>query len=133
MKTMYFLIIAIFTFTLTYFLGDKVLVPFDKQGDLIAVNFVIMGIFSNITLISLFTYFHLSIDKLIKGEKVSIVLAVRRGLLLILLVDFLIYIKITNLWSILNVALAIGIATMTEIFLSMSSTDKLETNRKSML
>lgn len=125
MKTTYFLIIAIITFALTYFLGDKVLVPFNEQGNLIVVNFTIMGIFSNIALISLFAYLHSFIDKLARGEKMNISLAVRRGLLLALLIDFLIYIRITNLWSILNVALAVGIAIMVEMFLSMSSTEKL--------
>ena len=133
MKTTYFLIISLTTFTLTYFLGDKVLIPFDEHGDLVAVNFAIMGIFSNIALISLFAYFHSSIDKLIRNEKMSISLAVRRGLLLALHIDFLIYIRITGLWSILNVALSIGIAIMIEMFFSMSTTEKLAKGQKAVL
>jgi len=125
MKPIYFLIIAIISFTLTYFLGDKVLIPFNEYGDLIALNFAIMGIFSNMTLVSLFAFFHSSIDSLIKDEKANVSLAIRRGLLLALIIDFLVYLRITNLWSILNVALAIGIIIMVEMFLSMSSAEKL--------
>lgn len=124
MKTSYFLIISLISFTLTYFLGDKVLIPFDEHGDLVALNFAIMGIFSNVTVITFFTYIHTIIDRIFRKDKANIALAVRRGILLTLLLDFLIYLRITNLWSILNVALSIGIAIMSEMFFSVSPTEK---------
>lgn len=115
-KHSYFLLIGVIFGILTYYLGDKVIAPFDESGMLNTTNILIMGIFVDITVISIFTFLHISIDKLFRQNNLKETTAIRRAILITLLVDFLAFLRIFRLWSIVNLFLALGIIIFIEMF-----------------
>ncbi len=114
-KHSYFLLIGIIFGALTFYLGDKVLLPYDQSGMLNTTSLLIMGIFIDVSILSIFTFLHISIDKLFRGDNYKESTAIRRAILITLLADFLAFLRIFRLWSIVNLFLAAGIIIFIEM------------------
>lgn len=123
-RTAYFLIIGIIAGLLTYYLGDKILIPYNSDGTLNIINIVIMGIFSNISAISIFSFIHIGINKLFDPDLENYTTAIRRGILLVLFLDFLAFLKIALLFNTTNLILSLAILALIETFFSTSNPPK---------
>jgi len=128
-KHSYFLIIGLIFGALAYYLGDKILVPFDESGLLNITSLIIMGIFLSVTIMANFTYIHVSIDKLFRKDKHSLNNAIRRAILLSLLLNFLAFLRIFKLWSTINLLLTIGIFILVELFIQTAPSKDVHDNK----
>lgn len=127
-KHSYFLIIGLVFAGLSFYLGDKVLIPFNDQGLLNITHIIIMGIFVDICIISILIFTHVKIDRLFRKDNFKTSLAIRRAVLITLLLNFLAFLRIFKLWSILNLLLATGIIVLIELLFIPPKTTRSKNN-----
>ena len=102
MQILYSLIISVFFGGLFYYLTNNVLIPYDSEGMLDVNNLTIVSSILILTVTSFFTFLHLLVDKLFFRkfyENPRIFLAIRRGVLLGILLVSLAWIRIFDFWQ----------------------------------
>jgi len=134
----YTLIIAVFFSGIFYYLINFALVPYNSEDVLDIHNLVIVSIVFVLSATSIFSLFHLIFDKLFFRkfyEKPRILLAMRRGLLLGILLAGYAWVRVFGFWTLEVVLLFTSLIFLTEALLlsltantSLSSKEKKEQN-----
>ena len=112
MVYIYLLIISIFSSSVWFYLVNYVLLPKDIEGQLEMNNLIAVTIISIIAIASIFSFFHVIVDKLFFRkfyEKPRVLLAYQRGFAFSTFLISLGWLKILDFWMLHVVLLVIAL------------------------
>lgn len=123
MLILYSLIVSAFFGGLLYYLIDVALLPYTNDNVVDVKNLIIVGIVFICAFSSFFSFFHMLVDKLFFRkfyQKPRLVLALRRGIILALIVVGFAWMRIFDFWQVHIILLAVSLGLLFEaLFLSI--------------